>query len=425
MTLSGLEGEAPFDEVPSLVGKTLSGRYRIERLLAEGGMGAVYLAEHVHMHKRFAVKVLLPAMTQRPDVVSRFEREAIAAAHIDHPNVAGATDFGKCEDGCFFLVLEYVEGVPLSTVIAEGPIEVGRALHIARQIALALASAHALGIVHRDLKPDNVMLVDRNGNADFAKVLDFGVAKVPVFQPAEPLTLAGKICGTPAYMSPEQALGRAVDARADLYALGIVLFEMLTGVRPFEEEGEHMVSALKVMCDPPAMASANEAVVVPERVEALVLQLLARDPVDRFQSAHEVLDAIDASGCWSAAAHTSPRPALPPPTRRSLFHTLRRKMPNDLLAGMATGLLLFFLGAELFRSSGVVAPADALVTASSDTQPLAPRLEALPPSPDEKALDSQSPATVPSAPSRIAPARSPVPTPRRRTIGLTDFGGRR
>src|SRR5258708_2184772 len=155
----------------ALVGATLSGRYLIERLLGEGGMGAVYQAEHTHMRKRLAVKVLHPEMSRLPEVVARFEREAMAAAHIDHPNVAAATDFGKLEDGSFFLVLEYVEGTNLFDVIGKGPLEPVRALHIAHQIASALASAHALGIVHRDLKPENVMLVERGGDPDFVKVL--------------------------------------------------------------------------------------------------------------------------------------------------------------------------------------------------------------------------------------------------------------
>src|SRR3954462_1366532 len=181
MTSSGVDPPEPNPPEPKgLVGKVLSERYQIQALLGEGGMGAVYLAEHVLMHKRLAVKVLHQEMTRMPEIVARFEREAMAAAHIEHPNVAAATDFGKLADGSFFLVLEYVEGTSLRDVIAKGPMELGRALHIAWQIAGALSRAHSLGIVHRDLKPENVMLVERDGDADFVKVLDFGIAKVPV-----------------------------------------------------------------------------------------------------------------------------------------------------------------------------------------------------------------------------------------------------
>ncbi len=238
---SGGESAARPQGAESLIGVLLSGRYLIERLIGEGGMGAVYLAQHTHMRKRMAVKVLHPEMSRMPEVVARFEREAMAAAHIDHPNVAAATDFGKLEDGSFFLVLEFVEGSSLREAIAKGRLELGRAIHVTRQTASALARAHALGIVHRDLKPENVMLVAREGDRDFVKVLDFGIAKVPVGElVGEPktggqvLTQLGMVYGTPEYMAPEQALGQAVDPRADLYALGVMTFEMIVGARPYD-----------------------------------------------------------------------------------------------------------------------------------------------------------------------------------------------
>ena len=215
----------------SLIGSIISDRYRIERLLGEGGMGAVYQAEHTLMRKRMAIKVLHPEMTRLPEVVTRFEHEAMAAAHIDHPNVVNATDFGKIDDGSFFLALEYVEGKSLRDLVALGPLDLGRSLHIARQIAGALHRAHSLKIVHRDLKPENIMLVDREGDQDFVKVLDFGIAKVQIGEltasamespgPGQPvLTQAGMVYGTPEYMAPEQALGQPVDQRIDIYALG-------------------------------------------------------------------------------------------------------------------------------------------------------------------------------------------------------------
>jgi serine/threonine protein kinase len=285
----------------SLVGKVLSERYRIEALLGEGGMGAVYLAEHVLMRKRLAVKVLHPEMTRMSEIVARFEREAMAAAHIEHPNVAAATDFGKLEDGTFFLVLEYVEGTSLRDAVANAPLGVERTLHIAYQMAAALARAHALGIVHRDLKPENVMLVDRDGDPNFVKVLDFGIAKVPMGELAladgsagQVLTQLGMVYGTPEYMAPEQALGEAVDARADLYALGVMMFEMLTGVRPFESDSKVALLGAKVTSDPPSLASKNPAVRVSPHVEALVRALLDKDARQRPESAHDVLDAIDA-----------------------------------------------------------------------------------------------------------------------------------
>jgi serine/threonine-protein kinase len=265
-------------------------------------MGAVFQAQHVLMHKRLAVKVLHPEMTRMPEVVARFEREAMAAAHIEHPNVAAATDFGKLDDGSFFLVLEYVEGTSLRDLLAEGSVSLARALHITLQIASALARAHALGIVHRDLKPENVMLVERDGDRDFVKVLDFGIAKVPVGElvksdaggtKGQVLTQLGMIYGTPEYMAPEQALGQDVDARADLYALGVMLFEMLTGVRPFDAESKVTLLGQKVTRRAPSLSDKTDVGRFAPAVEALVARLLEREADARYPDARSVIDAID------------------------------------------------------------------------------------------------------------------------------------
>jgi serine/threonine protein kinase len=285
----------------ALIGITISDRYRIERLLGEGGMGAVYQAEHTLMRKRMAIKVLHPEMTRLPEVVARFEREAMAAAHIDHPHVVTATDFGKLEDGSFFLALEYVEGKSLRELIGQGRLELGRALHIARQIAAALGRAHQLKIVHRDLKPENVMLVVRDGDSDFVKVLDFGIAKVPMGEfgengsgsPGHPiLTQAGMVYGTPEYMAPEQALGQPVDSRADLYALGCIMYEMLTGLRPFDAESKVALLGMQVTAPVPPMATKAPDASIPPEVEALVKQLLAKEASERVADAKIVIDGI-------------------------------------------------------------------------------------------------------------------------------------
>ena len=292
----------------SLVGLVLGGRYLIERLLGEGGMGAVYQAEHTHMRKRFAVKVLHPEMSRLAEVVARFEREAMAAAHIDHPNVAAATDFGKLDDGSFFLVLEYVEGKSLRDAIAQGRLELGRAIHIARQIASALGRAHGLGIVHRDLKPENVMLVAREDDANVVKVLDFGIAKVPVGAlagdgrtPGQALTQLGMVYGTPEYMAPEQALGQAVDATADLYALGVILFEMLTGARPYDHESKVTLLGMHVTAPIPHMNDRVPGANFPAEIDAIVTKLLAKESTARFTDARELIDAFDAASAQLAA----------------------------------------------------------------------------------------------------------------------------
>ena len=280
------------------VGTVLSDRYRLDELLGVGGMGRVYAAEHVMMRKRLAVKVLHRELVTVPEVVKRFEREAMAAANIEHPNVATATDFGKLADGSVFMAMEFVEGQSLRDEIAKGPMRCERALRIGRQIASALASAHALDIVHRDLKPENVMLVAKGGEADFVKVLDFGIAKVPIggagTSGGNPITKVGMVFGTPEYMAPEQALGQAVDGRADLYALGVIVYEMLAGRRPFSGSSQTGILGQQLSRPAPPFIERAPGAGIPPAVEQVVLRLLEREAVNRYQTADEAVSAIEA-----------------------------------------------------------------------------------------------------------------------------------
>lgn len=277
-----------------LVGSTLSERYRIDELIGSGAMGRVYRAEHVLMRKTVAIKVLHQELTNVAEITQRFEREARAAAQIEHAHVAAATDFGKLSDGSFFLVLEFIGGVSLTSVIEEGPMALSRVLNIARQVCSALESAHARGIVHRDLKPDNLHLVEgEEEEGDFVKILDFGIAKLPSEKTeGEAITQVGLVYGTPEYMAPEQALGQEVDARADLYSLGVIMYEMLTGRRPYLGQpvallGQQLSSKL------PKMASVAK-VRVPAPVEQLVKELLQPDAEGRIESARQVREQLDA-----------------------------------------------------------------------------------------------------------------------------------
>jgi hypothetical protein len=272
------------------VGSVLGGRYRIVRVLGAGGMGVVYRGEHVHMHKPVAIKVLHKHMTAMPEIVARFEREAVAAGRIQHPHVAAATDFGKLDDGSFYLVLEYVDGRSLQSLIAGGAVPVVRALLIARQIAEGLDAAHSAGIVHRDLKPDNIQLVSRDGYDDWVKILDFGIAKVQLGDATsgQPLTELGTVFGTPEYMSPEQAQGHTVDARSDLYALGVMLFEMLSGKIPFDADDVVVLITRHVIQPPPPLPSS-----IPGSVQRLVSDLLAKKPEDRAANAAELVRRIE------------------------------------------------------------------------------------------------------------------------------------
>lgn len=284
-------------EADALVGQLVAGRYRVEQLLGAGGMGAVYRAEHTQLRKSVALKVLHRSMLTNEEAVARFEREGIAAARIEHSNVASATDFGRLEDGAFFLVMEYVDGRSLAGALREGPLAPDRAVRIGRQVLEALEAAHSLDIVHRDLKPDNIMLVEREGS-ERVKVLDFGIAKVRFADaPSGQLTQLGTVFGTPEYMCPEQAMGQAVDHRADLYAFGIILYEMLAGQVPFQAD-DLMVLLTKQMTEVPPMLPQS----VPTDLQSLVARLLAKEPADRPQSAAAVRAELDAFG-------TTPVPA--------------------------------------------------------------------------------------------------------------------
>lgn len=289
-----------------LVGRVIEGRYRVEELIAKGGMGAVYRGYHRYLKKRVAVKVLQPDMDHLPDLVARFEREAVAGAHVAHPNVAAATDFGKLDDGSRFLVVEYVRGVTLSELLRRGPLPAHRAARIARQLASALDAVHTMGIVHRDVKSRNVIV--STDEDDLTKLIDFGLAKVPVehLGPVnsrrsrldsipQRITGTGEIFGTVAYLAPEAAFGMdEVDGRSDLFALGVVFYEMLAGRRPFAatDPGELFAEQRR---GPPRLADVAPKTLVPSDIEDVVRKLLARDPADRFQRGADVVAAIDAA----------------------------------------------------------------------------------------------------------------------------------
>jgi len=362
--------ERPRVDPRGLLGQVIAGRYRIEELIGEGGMGAVYRAQHTGMKKRLAVKVLHPEMLGLNEAVERFEREAIAGAHIEHPNVAAASDFGRLEDGSYFLVLELLEGEPLRSIISRGPLPVPRALRIAQQIAHALRAVHKLGIVHRDLKPDNVMLVRRDRESDVVKILDFGIAKVPVNALAatrpglvNQLTKTGMAYGTPEYMAPEQALGEEIDGRVDLYALGVMLYEMISGARPFDAESRVQLLGMVASKPPPRLSERFPLLGIPPHVEAIVMRLLEKSPDKRFTTADDVIAALDeALAALDRAANKAskapaevetqraaigeaatiyaqnPLPANPTSMPTARPPKVRRGQPLTLLA--ATGLLL-------------------------------------------------------------------------------------
>ncbi len=268
-----------------LLGQTIDQRYRVDALLGEGGMGLVYRVTHTHLNKPLAIKVLRRENTRDPEVLARFRREAESASAIGNQHIIDISDFGVLEDGSTYFVMECLEGIDLIDAIDVAqrmPEE--RAIRIARQLCRALAAAHDAGIIHRDLKPENVFLTRRNETEDFVKVLDFGIAKVA--NGPKRLTRAGEVLGTPHYMSPEQCEGDNVDHRTDIYALGVLLYEMVTGHVP--HDADTMMGILtKHMYEDPIPPKVRVPH-VSEQLEQVIMRCLEKKAEQRYQTMHEI-----------------------------------------------------------------------------------------------------------------------------------------
>jgi serine/threonine-protein kinase len=375
-----------------LIGRVIADRYLVLARLGEGGMGRVYLAEHVKMTRQCAIKVMNPSLMHDAESLARFAREASSAARILHPNVAAVFDYGEA-DKIVYLVMEYVDGDSLSTILAGGALEPRRAIDIARQIADGLSAAHELGIVHRDLKPDNVIVASSRAGKETPKVVDFGIAKALSDAPQDALTRSGLVIGTPEYMSPEQLLGDPVDARADIYSLGCILYQMLTGVQPFAAESREQMIRRRLHEGPPHVRDVLPA--LPRRLDTLIVHMLARSSGDRLASAAEARDALDpalALGAWDPSAITGPRPTPPSaherriPTDPSLQPTapMPRQQPSfrwlaiggtATLAAVAAGLTIRSQ-LEGKHASGVVGPS---VTVSQEARKPTPTVPKAPP----------------------------------------------
>ncbi len=294
------DSQPPKRDVTATMGQLIDGRYQISAFIGDGGMGSVYRAEHVTIRKPVAVKLLHREYASQPGFGDRFEREALAAGRLDHPNCVEVSDFGKLPDGTLYLVMELVEGRPLSELLrSHGRLPVPRALHIARHVLRALGHAHTSGIIHRDVKPDNIVLVDQDGDRDFVKLLDFGIAKLVGEAAAEvedsQLTQVGTTVGTPKYMPPEQAFGKNVDHRADLYALSVVLYMMLTGRPPFDADEVIDILMQHASKPPPRFAEVVPDCDIPPEVEELVMCGLAKKREQRYSDADAYLTALEAA----------------------------------------------------------------------------------------------------------------------------------
>ena len=429
--------EEPLDP---LVGQVLAARYRVLRVLGEGGMGRVYLAEHVRMGRLSAVKVMSPALMPTADAVSRFNREASNASRINHPNVAAIYDFGEGETGTLYLAMEYVDGETLASLLRrEGALSPSRVAGITRQIADALHAAHLLGIVHRDLKPDNVLVTtDAEGN-ELVKVVDFGIAK-SVQAKGQTVTTAGVSIGTPEYMSPEQLAGESLDARSDIYSLGLVTFVMLTTELPYPEVTSKQSLVRRLTELPSTLAEVRPDIAWSPALQAALTRALSPDAHERYakatEFAREVVTAtrtgavtgtgrtrpmtplssavvpvagpasIAAPAAVTAAAIIAPRgrATAPPPRGRG----------GLIAAGVV--LVALAVGAVLYRRTVVVNPAPTVALRADTARALvadaaaSPAMSAGQAVPAAASAAASSATTVPRDTSKLATVSRRTPT---------------
>jgi serine/threonine protein kinase/tetratricopeptide (TPR) repeat protein len=316
-----------------MVGTDIEGRYRIVRQLGEGGMGVVYLATQIQIERSVAVKVVREDIASDSRTVRRFLAEARACSALHHPNVVTVHDFGRTETGILYLVMEYLAGHSLSHWLALGPMSAAQAAGLGVQICSGLQAAHGAGIIHRDLKPDNVMLCQAEGFGNLVKLLDFGIARS---LRSEGGTEPGMVIGTPEYMSPEQAFGKTLDARSDLYSLGILLYQMVCGRVPFDSEDPIAILVSHRQDPPPSMRGPGTPD-LPAEFERLVLKLLSKDPADRPPSAEAVREALQSFLASTSHPPVVPVPAEPPSPRPPPVRSTDRGTTRDIEVGTVIG----------------------------------------------------------------------------------------
>jgi serine/threonine-protein kinase len=385
--------EVVMTERDPLIGGAI-GHYMIDKLLGEGGMGRVYLAHHAHLpNKRYAIKVLLGDHAASATMRTRFTREAERASQLDHPNVVKVVDFGQTGHGLLYIAMDHVDGPALVSLIDQLPMAPARAIALARGICKGLVHAHDAGIVHRDLKPENI-LVSSGPDGPVPKIVDFGLA-LSVDQSDARLTESGMTMGTPAFAAPEQLSGKPIDHRADLYALGMTMFEMLTGgVAPFDGHILEVMSA-RAARDVPRIRERAPELAVPPELEEIVARLTRRRPVERYASAREVIDALD-------RVRIGPEARMP--TAPVAVRTRRWWLAVAAVAACAGGAAAWHeIDAGWSPQPAAPVRVAAQPAAPSPTAPAAPPDRATPP-----AAQSAAPAEDPPAPPA---AREPEPEP--------------
>ncbi|HVJ16854.1 MAG TPA: protein kinase [Polyangiaceae bacterium] len=335
-----------------MIGELVGGRYHVTSVLGEGGMGVVYLAEQRMGDgvRKVAIKTLHRDLSSDPSLVARFQRECSTVVSLEHPNTIRLYDFGATADGTLYMAMEFVAGRPLSGLIEEGALPAERAVNILRQLCGALGEAHARGIVHRDLKPENVLLSQHGGEPDFVKLLDFGIARTmdATGSSKEKLTQPGMVLGTPQYMSPEQFSGKEVDARSDVYSLGVMTYEMLTGRLPFAAESP-VEWAMKHLTEEPAPLEDS----IPLTLRTVTMQALSKNRDQRPVSAQDFFEQLAIAAppvslaprsrtvamAFAPTAPAQPAIALPEPRARR-WPLVLALVPASALVGIATFLLL-------------------------------------------------------------------------------------
>jgi serine/threonine-protein kinase len=300
----------------SLVGQVVGGRYRITQILGEGGMGRVYVAEQQMGTnvRKVAVKTLQTQFAKDPQVLARFHRECGTVSQLEHPNTIQFFDFGQTADGQLYIAMEYVQGHSLSAVLAHGPLPPERVLKILAQACGSLEEAHGRGVVHRDLKPDNIILTTRAGQPDFVKVLDFGIAKRSEAKDQaqeQKLTQQGMVLGTPPYMSPEQFTGKELDLRSDIYSLGVMAYEMLTGRLPFDAETPWQWATQHMTAQPLAFEATPASAGIPQAMKQAILRALSKDRSQRQASMRQFYEEMAAGGAGVGVSSPQLAPAHP------------------------------------------------------------------------------------------------------------------
>ena len=349
-----LRSAAPAND---LVGQVIADRYHVVKKLGEGGMGQVYLAEHVKMGRRSAIKVMNPSMVHDPDAVARFNREASNASRITHPNVCAIYDFGETPDGLIYLAMEFIEGEPLTDLLQrEGALPLPRATAIFLQTADALQAAHDLGIVHRDLKPDNIMLSRRKGGGDTVKVVDFGIAKaVGGDEAGQKVTKTGLVVGTPEFMSPEQLSGDKLDGRSDLYSLALVLYRMLTGDLPFQATSVQETMIKRLTDEPTKLAEARPDLSFPAGLQPVLDTALARTPTERYQTVAKFaadVAAITGRPAAGAVPATQEKTQLLDATAAAATQRISAKKPLSTAPAKKRSLIPVAIGVVVVLGAG-------------------------------------------------------------------------